>query len=574
MSKINKVDRKNEISTSEKKPENKGSTPNRNLPKKSTDIKKPENSELKLPESQTAVTKSVDIPVNLKKNLVRLNRKAVSGVKDLTADADNSTSYQAERIEHVVKGAAETVAETVYDASKSSVKTVKRSIKKGRDIKKGSSTIKKVERETAEKSSQAAHKATKAAAESAKRTMDTAKKTKEAAKRSRDAAKSLKRLVKKIVEGIKELLAAISAASLPVVLIVILAVCIGGVIASSFGIFFGGDGMGGVYGEGDSTTTLRSVITDINQQYMTELNVAIDGITHDEVVFNGAFTAWPDVLAVYAVRVTTDSTNPMEVVTLNDEKIAILTNLFYEMNTYVITTSQVPEQVEVIMLDSDGNPVLDANGAPVYTTETVMKTVLYVEMHSRSATDEAAELGFNDDQMSQLEQLLSTSNIPYWQSLLGGIIGITNTYVMPDDENCIFIYNYLRNTMGLTRAQACAIIANIQYESSFDPHALGDNGTSYGLCQWHNERWTNMQTWCANHGYDYTTVEGQCAYLEHDLVDLHSSIYNYIASVPDTPEGAYDAAAYWCIHYEVPEDAQAKSVQRGNTAIMYYWSMN
>ena len=70
MSKINKVDRKNEISTSEKKPENKGSTPNRNLPKKSTDIKKPENSELKLPESQTAVTKSVDIPVNLKKKLV------------------------------------------------------------------------------------------------------------------------------------------------------------------------------------------------------------------------------------------------------------------------------------------------------------------------------------------------------------------------------------------------------------------------------------------------------------------------------------------------------------------------
>lgn len=242
--------------------------------------------------------------------------------------------------------------------------------------------------------------------------------------------------------------------------------------------------------------------------------------------------------------------------------------------TYVITTSQVPEQVEVIMLDSDGNPVLDANGAPVYTTETVMKTVLYVEMHSRSATDEATELGFNDDQMSQLEQLLSTSNIPYWQSLLGGVIGITDTYVMPDDENCIYIYNFLRNTMGLSRAQACAIIANIQYESSFNPHALGDNGTSYGLCQWHNERWTNMQTWCANHGYDYTTVEGQCAYLQHDLVDLHSSIYNYIANVPDTPEGAYDAAAYWCIHYEVPEDAQAKSVQRGNTAIMYYWSMN
>ena len=372
-------------------------------------------------------------------------------------------------------------------------------------------------------------------------------------------------IVKKIVEGLRDLLAAITTASLPVILIIVLAVCVAGIIGSSFGIFFAEPD--------DPTRGIRAVITDINEQYMTELNVAIDAIGHDDVVFNGAFTAWPDVLAVYAVRVTTDPTNPTEVVTLNEEKIQILTDLYYEMNVYTMSTEQVPEQVEVILLDTDGNPVLDDDGAPVYTTETVMRTILYVDMHSRSATEEATELGFNDDQMSQLEQLLSTGNIPFWQSLLGGIIGITDTYVMPDDENCIYIYNYLRNTMGLSRAQACAIIANIQYESSFNPHALGDNGTSYGLCQWHNERWTNMQTWCANHGYDYTTVEGQCAYLQHDLVDLHSSIYNYIASVPDTPQGAYDAAAYWCIHYEVPEDARAKSVQRGNTAIMYYWSM-
>ena len=30
----------------------------------------------------------------------------------------------------------------------------------------------------------------------------------------------------------------------------------------------------------------------------------------------------------------------------------------------------------------------------------------------------------------------------------------------------------------------------IQHESSFNTQALGDGGTSYGICQWHNGRWT------------------------------------------------------------------------------------
>ena len=48
-------------------------------------------------------------------------------------------------------------------------------------------------------------------------------------------------------------------------------------------------------------------------------------------------------------------------------------------------------------------------------------------------------------------------------------------------------------TMGLNNAAACGVLTNIQCESSFNPEVLGDGGTSYVICQWHNERWTRLQ---------------------------------------------------------------------------------
>lgn len=52
------------------------------------------------------------------------------------------------------------------------------------------------------------------------------------------------------------------------------------------------------------------------------------------------------------------------------------------------------------------------------------------------------------------------------------------------------IYEFLVSNMGLTSAAACGVIANIQYESGFSPTKLGDHGTSYGICQWHNGRFS------------------------------------------------------------------------------------
>ncbi len=135
------------------------------------------------------------------------------------------------------------------------------------------------------------------------------------------------------------------------------------------------------------------------------------------------------------------------------------------------------------------------------------------------------------------------------------------------------IYNFLIVDMGLSIAGACGALANIRCESGFDPNALGDSGTSYGICQWHNTRWDRLKEFCASYGYDWTTLEGQLYYLEYELnLPSYWHIYEYLLSVENTSEGAYDAAYYWCYYFEVPSDRENASITRGNLAKNTYWN--
>lgn len=127
-------------------------------------------------------------------------------------------------------------------------------------------------------------------------------------------------------------------------------------------------------------------------------------------------------------------------------------------------------------------------------------------------------------------------------------------------------FNYFTTVMKLNTAAACGILANIYHESNFNPKALGDNGTSYGICQWHNERWTRMKEWCSKNGKDSTTIEGQLYFLKYELEVYYKSVLSYIAGVPNTAQGAYDAAYYWCVHFEIPANKEQTGAKRGTYA--------
>lgn len=133
------------------------------------------------------------------------------------------------------------------------------------------------------------------------------------------------------------------------------------------------------------------------------------------------------------------------------------------------------------------------------------------------------------------------------------------------------IYKFLTGTMGLNTAAACGVLANIEAESSFNPTVYGDSGTSYGICQWHNGRFTSLKNWCNNNGYNYQTINGQLNYLQYELKNSYPSVWNKLRTVSNSATGAYEAAYYWCYYYEVPANRESKSVSRGNTAKKKYW---
>mgnify|MGYP001419132539 CR=1 FL=1 len=134
------------------------------------------------------------------------------------------------------------------------------------------------------------------------------------------------------------------------------------------------------------------------------------------------------------------------------------------------------------------------------------------------------------------------------------------------------VYNFLTSVLGLNKAGACGVLANIQCESAFKPDALGDSGTSYGICQWHAGRYAALKTWCASNGKNYQTLDGQLWYLKYELERSYTSVLAYIRAVEDTAEGAYNAGHRWCAKFEIPANTEVNAQKRGELAKGTYWT--
>lgn len=133
------------------------------------------------------------------------------------------------------------------------------------------------------------------------------------------------------------------------------------------------------------------------------------------------------------------------------------------------------------------------------------------------------------------------------------------------------VYNFLTGTMKLNIASACGVLSNIRSESGFDPTEYGDGGTSYGICQWHDSRFTDLKNYCKKNGYNYTSLTGQLNFLYYELKNSYKGTLNYLKKVSNSANGAYDAGYYWCYHFERPANKGSVSVTRGNYAKNTYW---
>lgn len=130
---------------------------------------------------------------------------------------------------------------------------------------------------------------------------------------------------------------------------------------------------------------------------------------------------------------------------------------------------------------------------------------------------------------------------------------------------------YLTDTLGFNVAAACGIMANIRHESNFHPGALNSAG-SYGLCQWTGGRRWSLESYCDNNGFDYESLYGQLSFLTYELRNHYPGVYNYLMSVDNSDDGAYNAAYEFCYSFEKPADRGGQSSSRGYLASGTYWS--
>ena len=222
----------------------------------------------------------------------------------------------------------------------------------------------------------------------------------------RKAAQGASNSVRAILSAARNLNISLSAGGW-IAAILVLIVCIVGLIVSSpFGIFFSGEDTG-------TGQTMQDAVRVIDQEYSDRLSQLRSSIPHDSVEMSGSRAVWPDVLTVYAVKTTMDPDAPMEAASMTDEKLQLLKEIFWQMNEISHYTQTVTHTEIIESADEEGN-ILEEEVQ-------VTRTILYITVAHKTAAEMAQELGFDEAQLLQMDELLSDDYRSLWTAVLYGI---------------------------------------------------------------------------------------------------------------------------------------------------------
>lgn len=322
-------------------------------------------------------------------------RKAVK-----TAKQEQKAVKTLDRGRKTIKQTAKSTGKATAKTAKGTVKTAQKTVKTAERTAK--TTIKTTQQaaKAAQRTAQATARAAKAAAQAAKAAAKAAVATAKAVVKATIAA------VKAIIAATKALIAAIAAGGWVAVVVIVIICLIGLIVGSCFGIFFSGEDTG-------TGQTMQTVVREINDDYQSQLDTIKANISYDALEMSGSRAVWPEVLAIYAVKTTTDPDAAQEVASMDDSKKAILKGIFWQMNEI---SSRTETDTETVITETD-----DGHGNIVETTTTVTRTTLYITVSHKTAEEMADHFNFNADQRKQLAELLADENRSMWSAVLYGI---------------------------------------------------------------------------------------------------------------------------------------------------------
>jgi hypothetical protein len=326
-------------------------------------------------------------------------KKATEEIKDITTTpvknpfpGINNTFSRSVDIPKPVLQSTKSSGRTVKTVTKKSVKTMKRTVK------------------TADRTARAATK-------TAQRTVKTAQKSAQAARfasrntarTARAAAKAVIASVKALIMGTKALITAIVAGGW-IAVTVILIICLAGMLlCSGFGIFYSGDPNG-------NTPSMPEVVKTLNGEFLAKIDKIIYNNPHDRLVINGSenekatVTNWNAILAIYTVKTAADPENPQEVATLDENKISILSEIFWDMTVIEFHTDTTG--------DDENSSITNESSNTAESTDK-SETVLYITITGKTAEEMAAHYGFNANQRKQLDELIKPEYKAWFSQLTG-----------------------------------------------------------------------------------------------------------------------------------------------------------
>ena len=213
-----------------------------------------------------------------------------------------------------------------------------------------------------------------------------------AIKAAKAAKEAGKKVLRAIVAAAEKLVAAIGAGGAVAVSVVVVILLVGMLFASPLGILFAGEDTGTEIKIPDAVATLNGEFTDEIYRIMEEH--PYDELDMQEGMEAAMLQNWRNVLAVYAVKVSTDEEHGLDVITMDEEKLQLLREIFFDANKleYELTARTV-----------DGKRI----------------TTLHISVQIKDAMQMANEYGFTAQQREMLEELLKPDYDDIFLSLIG-----------------------------------------------------------------------------------------------------------------------------------------------------------
>ena len=213
-----------------------------------------------------------------------------------------------------------------------------------------------------------------------------------AIKTAKVAKEAGKKVLRAIAAAAEKLAAAIGAGGAAAVSVVVVILLVGMLFASPLGILFAGEDTGTEIKIPDAVATLNGEFTD--EIYRIMEDHPYDELDMQEGMEAAMLQNWRNVLAVYAVKVSTDEEHGLDVITMDEEKLQLLREIFFDANKleYELTTRTV-----------DGEQI----------------TTLHISAQIKDAMQMADEYGFTAQQREMLEELLKPDYDDIFLSLIG-----------------------------------------------------------------------------------------------------------------------------------------------------------